>query len=105
MQWTIKELHPTFGAEIVGVDLSEVHAPEELAALRAKMEEYAVLVFRDQPLSDAEQVAFAQRLDGRLHRKTGASALRKNRFGDEAIADISNVDDAGKLLDSDDRRR
>ena len=69
------------------------------------MNQYAVLVFRDQPFTDAEQLAFAQRLDGTLHAKTGAAVLGKNRFGNEALADISNVDESGALLKSGDRRR
>ena len=47
----------------------------------------------------------AERLDGELHTKTGASALRKSRLGTEALADISNVDEHGEILPSDDRRR
>ena len=69
------------------------------------MDEYAVLVFRDQPFADAEQLAFAQRLDGELHTKTGVRALQKNRFGNEALTDISNVDENGEILERDDRRR
>jgi len=69
------------------------------------MDQYAVLVFRDQPFTDAEQLAFAQRFDGTLHTKTGAAALGKSRLGTEALADISNVDENGEILRSDDRRR
>jgi alpha-ketoglutarate-dependent 2,4-dichlorophenoxyacetate dioxygenase len=64
-----------------------------------------VLVFRDQDLSGEEQLAFAQRFDGKLHAKTGASVLGRNRLGDEALTDISNVDEAGGLLSAGDRRR
>jgi alpha-ketoglutarate-dependent 2,4-dichlorophenoxyacetate dioxygenase len=69
------------------------------------MDEYAVLVFRGQPLSDEEQLAFAERFDGKLHAKTGAAVLGKNRFGNEALTDISNVDETGAILRADDRRR
>jgi alpha-ketoglutarate-dependent 2,4-dichlorophenoxyacetate dioxygenase len=69
------------------------------------MDTYAVLVFRDQPFTDAEQLDFAQRLDGVLHTKLGISALQKNRFGNEALGDISNLDENGEILKSDNRRR
>ena len=69
------------------------------------MDRYAVLVFRDQRFADAEQLAFARRFDGELHAKTGSSVLGRNRFGDEALTDISNVDENGELMKSDDRRR
>ena len=76
-----------------------------LDAIRAGMDEYGVLVFRDQPLSDEDQLAFAQRFDGRLHAKTGAAVIGKSRLGNEALTDISNVDEAGEILRTDDRRR
>jgi alpha-ketoglutarate-dependent 2,4-dichlorophenoxyacetate dioxygenase len=102
---TFEKLRPCFAAEASVIDLRQVHDPATLTEIRDGMDEYAVLVFRDQSFSDAEQLAFAQRLDGELHAKTGSSVLRKSRFGNEAIADISNVDENGDLLSSDDRRR
>ncbi len=105
MALTFRKLHPHFAAEVSAVDLRQVHDEATLAEIRAGMDEYAVLVFRGQPLSDDEHLAFAQRLDGRLHAKTGSSVLYKNRLGNEALSDISNVDEHGGLLKPDDRRR
>jgi alpha-ketoglutarate-dependent 2,4-dichlorophenoxyacetate dioxygenase len=62
-------------------------------------------VFRHQPFTDPEQLDFAQRFDGTLHTKPGAAALKSNRFGNDAIADISNVDNDGRILKADDRKR
>ena len=93
MPLTFEKLHPHFAAEVGPIDLRRVHDPETLAEIRAGMDEYAVLVFRDQPFADDEQIAFAQRLDGELHTKTGSSALKKSRLGNEALGDISNVDE------------
>ena len=105
MSLTFEKLHPHFAAEVGPIDLRRVHDPETLADIRAGMDAYAVLVFRDQPFADEEQIAFAQRLDGELHTKTGSAALKKSRLGNEALGDISNVDENGDLLQSDDRRR
>jgi len=70
------------------------------------MDEHAVLVFRDQAFSDADQLAFAARFDGELHRKTGAAVLGRSRLGeDEALTDISNVAEDGQLQKQDDRKR
>jgi len=102
---SFRRLHPIFAAEASGVDLRTVEDRATLEAIRAGMDEYAVLVFRDQPLTDEEQLAFAQRFDGKLHAKTGAAVLGKNRFGNEALTDISNVDEMGALMRPDDRRR
>jgi len=102
---TFRKLHPCFVAEVSPVDLRRVHDPETLGQIRAGMDEYAVLVFRDQPFADDEQLAFAQRLDGVLHTKLGISALQKNRLGNEALGDISNLDESGEIMRSDNRRR
>jgi alpha-ketoglutarate-dependent 2,4-dichlorophenoxyacetate dioxygenase len=105
MALTFRKLHRHFVAEVSPVDLRQVHDRETLAQIRAGMDEYAVLVFRDQPFADDEQLAFAQRLDGQLHSKTGSSALHTSRLGNEALGDISNLDETGEIMASDDRRR
>jgi alpha-ketoglutarate-dependent 2,4-dichlorophenoxyacetate dioxygenase len=102
---SFRALHPVFAAELADIDLRGVEDRETLEALRAGMDAHGVLVFRGQRFSDAEQIAFAQRFDGALHRKTGSAVLRKNRFGDEALTDISNIDENGELFKADDRRR
>src|SRR5689334_15726084 len=105
MALEVRPLHPLFAGEVSALDLRQVEDRPTLDAIRAAMDQYAVLVFRDQPFNDAEQLAFARRFDGKLHSKTGASVLGRNRLGDEALTDISNVDEAGGLLRADDRRR
>ena len=99
------KLHPVFAAEASAVDLRAVHDAATLERIRAGMDEHAVLVFRDQAFSSEEQLDFATRLDGALHRKTGISVLHKSRFGDEALTDVSNVGADGELLDAHDRKR
>ncbi len=105
MVLAFRPLHPCFAAEAAPVDLRTVSDHDTLAQIRAGMDVYAVLVFRDQSFSGAEQMQFAQRFDGELHAKTGASVIAKNRFGNEALTDISNVDEDGTLLQASDRRR
>lgn len=105
MDISFRPLHPLFAAEVEGVDLRRVVSAEDLDRIRAGMDRYAVLVFRDQPLTDADQLAFAQRFDGELHAKTGISALQKSRFGNEALTDISNVTESGDIMAQQDRRR
>src|SRR6188768_3362889 len=105
MSVTIRKLHPHVGGEVSPIDLRAVHDRDTLERLRAGMDDHGVLVFRNQPFTDAEQLAFAERFDGTLHVKPGAAALGANRFGNDAIADISNVDNSGKLLKADDRKR
>ena len=105
MALEFRKLHPHFAAEASAVDLRRVSDRATLDAIRAGMDEYAVLVFRDQPFADQEQLEFAERFDGTLHAKTGAAVVGKNRFGNEALTDISNLDEGGQIMKSDDRRR
>ncbi|HEY7248954.1 MAG TPA: TauD/TfdA family dioxygenase [Methylomirabilota bacterium] len=105
MALTFRPLHPLFAAEVSPVDLTQVRDEAALAEIRAGMDEHAVLVFRDQVWSDAEHLDFAQRLDGALHTKLGSSVLHKNRFGNEALGDISNLDENGEIMTSDNRKR
>ena len=105
MTLEFRRLHPRFVAEAGPVDLRKAHDSETLARIRSSMDRYAVLVFRDQAFTDEEQLAFARRFDGELHRKTGSSVLAKNRLGDEALTDVSNVGGDGRLLEAADRRR
>jgi alpha-ketoglutarate-dependent 2,4-dichlorophenoxyacetate dioxygenase len=105
MTVTFCKLHPHVGAEVSLIDLRQAHDRATLEQLRAGMDAHGVLVFRNQPFTDAEQLAFAERFDGALHVKPGAAALAANRFGNDAIADISNVDNSGRILKADDRKR
>ena len=105
MALQFRRLHPTFVAEVGPVDLRQVDDAETLAEIRTGMDTYAILVFRDQPFTDEQQIAFAQRLDGRLHTKTGTAALGLNRLANDALADISNLDEGGNIAQADHRRR
>ena len=105
MNVTFKKLHPHIGAEVSPLDLRQVHDRPALDALVSGMDEHGVLVFRDQPFTDAEQLAFAERFGGPLHVKPGVKALGKNRFDNDAIADIGNINESGGIRAADDRRR
>ena len=98
-------LHPLFAAQASGVALRDVEDPATLDEIRAAMDRYAVLVFRDQPLTSDEQLRFSERFDGALHSRTSVAVLGKNRFGNEALTDISTVNEKGELAEASDRRR
>src|SRR5690606_10253413 len=97
-------IHPHFVGEVSHVDLRAAD-DQALQAIRDGMDKYGVLVFHGQPMTNEEQLAFSERLDGVLHTKTSLSVLEKNRFGTHALTDISNVNDKGEVLKSDNRRR
>lgn len=104
MSLTIRQIHPHFVGEVSHVDLRAAD-DQALQAIRDGMDKYGVLVFHGQPMTNEEQLAFSERLDGVLHTKTSLSVLEKNRFGTHALTDISNVNDKGEVLKSDNRRR
>ena len=105
MAISFQQLHSTFVGEASPVDLRDVMAEDELDQIRSAMDKYGVLVFHDQKFTTQEQADFSERLDGNLHTNSGSNALQKNRFGIDAVSDVSNVDAEGKLLDPNDRRR
>ena len=105
MTVTITPLTPGFAGEVGPIDLRKVRDRETLEAIRAGMDKYAVLVFRDQDFTNDEQLDFAQRFDGTLHARTSSAAISGNRFGNEALADVSNVGADGKIRSADDRKR
>ena len=66
MPLSIRPLTPAFAGEVSGVDITKPLTPEEVAAIEAGMDKYAVLVFPDQQLTDEQQMAFTRQL--RRHR-------------------------------------
>lgn len=95
----IQEVHPHIGAEIAGLDLREPVDEATFAALRDAFHRYSVLVFRDQGVTDDQQVAFSRRF-GKLERTSFAIAA-PNPY----VYSLSNVDDAGNVLAPDAKRR
>src|SRR3954470_2346899 len=83
MSVQFRPLHPMFCAEVTRdgkpLDLRQVHDHETLTELRDGMDKYGVLVFPQQPFTNAEQLAFAQRWDGALHAKLGSNVVDKPR--------------------------
>ena len=68
------------------------------------MDTYAVLVFREQHLTDEQQIAFTRNF-GELENYQSAGHIRKredHRLG-PGMADFSNLDRHGKIMSTDDR--
>jgi len=55
----VTPLSPALGAEISGVDLTKPLAPREVAAIQEAWNRHLVLVFRNQEISQDEQLRFA----------------------------------------------
>lgn len=104
MPLSIRQLHPVFAGEITGVDCCRPLDPGEVAAIEQAMDEYAVLIFPEQDLSDAEQLAFTRHF-GELERYNTLGHIRRredSRLG-PGIADFSNLDKSGGIMSAEDR--
>jgi alpha-ketoglutarate-dependent 2,4-dichlorophenoxyacetate dioxygenase len=95
---------PHFAGEASGFDLTRQLDKAELAAIHAGMDQFGALVFHDQALDDAQQIAFSRQL-GALEQATGDIAAPQDRRVSIELNDISNLDKHGELLPRDDRRR
>lgn len=104
MPFTLKPLHPVFAAEATGIDLRIPVDAALSAEIHGAMDRYGVLVFRDQTLDDDQQMAFGRAL-GPLEPTRGVVDAHKHRLKHEEMNDISNLDEDGRILAADDRRR
>ena len=100
MSLTLKPLHPVFAAEASGIDLTAPITTAAARAINAAMNEHAVLVFRGQPLTQSQQIAFATSF-GPLDIGLKRVFKRPERLDDERLIDISNVDAAGQVTKRD----
>ena len=90
MPLSVKRLGRTFFAEVRGLDLRDHLSDATVAEIRSAWMEHGVLVFPDQMLTDAEQVAFSLRF-GPLEE----DLIDPTKF----IANLGNVDEDGSLRD------
>ena len=90
-----------FAAMARGVDLSRPVDDETLQAIVAAMDKYAVLVFRDQDLSQAAQLAFARQLGPLESAVAGMLRQYQSRMEYAEVSDISNVAVSGEVAAKD----
>jgi alpha-ketoglutarate-dependent 2,4-dichlorophenoxyacetate dioxygenase len=104
MPVVIRPLHPLFVGEVEGVDCRTPLSAAEVATIDAGMVEFAVLVFRDQDITDQQQIAFSRDF-GELEHYPTPGHIRKpgeQRLGPR-IADFSNLDRHGRIMSAEDR--
>ena len=106
MSIQIRQLHSCFAGEVSGVTLSQPLDSEAVAAIEAGMDRFGILVFRDQPLTDEQQMAFSRHF-GELENARGGNIPVKpeDRRIQVGMNDVSNLDKDGKPLARDSRQR
>jgi alpha-ketoglutarate-dependent 2,4-dichlorophenoxyacetate dioxygenase len=104
MPVVIGQIPGAFAAEVSDVECGAQLGAPDAQAIDAAMERYAVLVFRNQPLTDQQQLAFTRHF-GELERYEKPGHIRKrdeNRLG-PGISDFSNLTRDGALMSAEDR--
>ncbi len=100
-----RQIGPCFAAEVEGVDMTKPLSSEEVAAIHAGMDRYAVLVFHDQRIDDEQQLAFTRSL-GEIEHAIGTSLRAPDEYRlPTSFADVSNLDKNNNVFARDDRRR
>ena len=93
-----------FAGQVSGVDCAAPLTGADVASIDAAMDQHAVLIFRDQPLNDEQQLTFTRRF-GQLERYETPGHIRKREEERLAggIADFSNLTHDGSVMSPEDR--
>ncbi|SPO07495.1 uncharacterized protein DNG_10189 [Cephalotrichum gorgonifer] len=100
---SVRELHPTFAAEVSGIDWTNVD-DETLEEIKAAVHKYGVCVFRNTGLDDTAHVEFSRRLGDLDDVKRYLQGGRKLRYEYYELFDAGNLDEENNLLDPDSPR-
>ena len=80
MTMSVEPLSPALGAEIKGVDLRRPLDDAAVKAINAAFDQHVVVVFRDQDLSEADQLRAAGYF-GKVHIRRRPANGRRGRLG------------------------
>lgn len=83
----VTKLHPLFGAEVSGIDITLPLSAREFGPIRAAFEEHSVLLFRDQHMNDEQQMQFSENF-GPLETTGGANPAAGTKFQRQSNLDI-----------------
>jgi alpha-ketoglutarate-dependent 2,4-dichlorophenoxyacetate dioxygenase len=105
MTVAIQPIQPGFVGEVSGIDISRTLSRDEVAAVEAGMDRYAVLVFHDQPLTDDQQMAFSRNFGELEVTLAGEMTKPEERRMVNELGDISNIDHRNQIRARDDAKR
>src|SRR6202012_6056977 len=98
----ISPVTPDFVGEVSDIDISAPLSRDQVAAIEAGMDRYAVLVFRNQPLTDEQQCAFSRNFGELEVTLIGQMTPPSERRGPAEMGYIGNLDASGKMRDRED---
>ena len=105
MPLAIRAIQPAFAGEVSGIDITQPLSPADVAAIEAGMDKYAVLVFRGQPLTDEQQMAFSLNFGALENAKGGNVTKPADLRLPTGMNDVSNLGKDHKPLARDSRQR
>src|SRR5882724_3273993 len=105
MTISIRQIHPVFVGEVSGVDLSRALTADEVAAIEAGMDRYAVLVFPDQKITDEQQMAFSRNFGALEEARGGNITKPEDKRLQTGMNDVSNLGRDGQPLSRESRVR
>lgn len=103
----ISPVHEDFVAEATGFSVVDSLSDDVFQQIKAALDQHAVLILPDQPVTEEQQLDFARRF-GPLETSVGASVYNADtprRLAKPELSDISNLDDKGTILPNSDVRR
>jgi alpha-ketoglutarate-dependent 2,4-dichlorophenoxyacetate dioxygenase len=103
MAITIRQVGPCFAGEVEGIDLAKPLTAEQVAAIHAGMDRYAVLVFHGRPVTPDQHMTFTLAL-GPIENAVG-TGLRDDYRLPTVFADVSNLDKDERVFARDSRTR
>tara|TARA_B100001029_G_scaffold159759_1_gene147284 strand:- start:1154 stop:2068 length:915 start_codon:yes stop_codon:yes gene_type:complete len=105
MSISIEKKHEHFVGEVSGIDCRQAMTKEDEILLNEALDQFGVLIFRNQLFTDEEQIKFSK-VFGEIELAKGGNVTKdKDRRLNVQMADVSNLDKDGKLLGRSDRRR
>ena len=105
MAVTIRQIHPVFVGEVSGVDIGQPLSADQVAAIEAGMDRYAVLVFHDQKITDEQQMAFTVNFGPIEDARGGNITKPEDKRLQVGMNDVSNLGRDGRPLERDSRQR
>jgi alpha-ketoglutarate-dependent 2,4-dichlorophenoxyacetate dioxygenase len=105
MPISIRPLTRHIAGEVSGVNITKPLTRDEVAAIEAGMDKYAVLVFHDQDITDEQQMAFTRNFGAIEDARGGNVTKPQDKRLATGMNDVSNLGKDGKPLARDSRQR
>ncbi|MDC1312076.1 TauD/TfdA family dioxygenase [Burkholderiales bacterium] len=106
MALKIRKMHPLFVAEVTGLDITKPLTDEMRLELQDLVDRNGILIFRDQDLTDKQQVAFSLNF-GEIEIANNKNNITKqeDRRLSNMFSDISNLNKNDELHQQESRQR